>query len=108
FPTFFLVFRRPPTSPLFPYTSLFRSCNTVRESVSLSRIQTSVAKEDAHVSRTLQQVLQEREALAAPELIDDLGDGKLECHACGQDRKSTRLNSSHVASSYAVFCLKKK
>src|SRR5690625_6578113 len=30
------------------------------------------------------------------------------CRGCGQDRKSTRLNSSHVAISYAVFCLKKK
>src|SRR5437870_10105222 len=35
-------------------------------------------------------------------------DGRLPCAAAGKDRKSTRLNSSHVAISYAVFCLKKK
>src|SRR5437588_5746461 len=74
------MIRRPPRSTLFPYTTLFRSWET------------------------------------------PLGDGRpgwhLECSAMSmellgetfdiQDRKSTRLNSSHTVISYAVFCLKKK
>src|SRR5690625_6590436 len=48
-------------------------------------------------------------ATAIPEAYGGLGLGHLElCLLAKEDRKSTRLNSSHVASSYAVFCLKKK
>src|SRR3712207_7664011 len=95
---FFLMIRRPPRSTLFPYTTLFRS--------------------------------QERDA--EPGRVGNEEDGALERRACGrgerqdpaendpdarrpadgedrpQDRKSTRLNSSHANISYAVFCLKKK
>src|SRR5437870_6622786 len=84
------MIRPPPRSTLFPYTTLFRS-----------------------------------EVIA--DELDVLGSGVMgltikcaRCHShkydpipqrdydCGRDRKSTRLNSSHVAISYAVFCLKKK
>src|SRR6266496_6004590 len=75
---FFLMIRRPPRSTLFPYTTLFRSGPPAW-------------RELAH-------------RLPAGDL-DRHGRAR---HKLGQDRKSTRLNSSHVEISYAVFCLKKK
>src|SRR5437870_9470662 len=75
---FFLLLRRPPRSTLFPYTTLFRS---------------SVAR----VARRLK--------AAATVIHQSTSDGAPDYF---RDRKSTRLNSSHVAISYAVFCLKKK
>src|SRR5690554_6966909 len=85
--------RRPPRSTLFPYTTLFRSGETVP-------------------------------AEAAELVLDGDGtlwvgsshtsdwwtyrDGRLRSGSAAPDRKSTRLNSSHVRISYAVFCLKKK
>src|SRR2546422_5251761 len=81
------MIRRPPRSTLFPYTTLFRSL-----------------AEDLIV----------REELASEGLTDDGDFGRprvvLHCKtaATQQDRKSTRLNSSHGYISYAVFCLKKK
>src|SRR3712207_8185656 len=84
------MIRRPPRSTLFPYTTLFRS--------SLQRL----------VERRLEQP--RAQALVQ---LDELGDLRRELrHVLGddrlQDRKSTRLNSSHANISYAVFCLKKK
>src|SRR5438270_8887307 len=79
------MFRRPPRSTLFPYTTLFRS-------------------ESARNPHSLEDII---EAIGG-EAIDYAG--KTRC--CGfhiqLDRKSTRLNSSHSQISYAVFCLKKK
>src|SRR5690349_24492396 len=75
---FFLMIRRPPRSTLFPYTTLFRSI----------------------VAHPLLPVTTSGAARTQPyglKRLLDLG-----------DRKSTRLNSSHVEISYAVFCLKKK
>src|SRR3989454_2678478 len=88
---FFLMIRRPPRSTLFPYTTLFRS---------------------------------EGNGQARRRLLEGLGGGGLPgpgrrvlLRAAGRgtrgdrpprDRKSTRLNSSHLVISYAVFCLKKK
>src|SRR3712207_9252525 len=93
---FFLMIRRPPRSTLFPYTTLFRS-NDFRA----SKIMEDRAR--GH----------EKIEFATPYVVDEvLGaeDGKLTGvrlrHV--QDRKSTRLNSSHANISYAVFCLKKK
>src|SRR5256885_8507387 len=74
------MIRRPPRSTLFPYTTLFRS--RIRERSAQSR------------AAYLEQV----DAMAArPPGAQSMG-----------DRKSTRLNSSHLVISYAVFCLKKK
>src|SRR5436189_4177719 len=76
------MLRRPPRSTLFPYTTLFRSG--------------------------------EQAVLAVPQLLDDESvrqqqeDLALALVIQQLDRKSTRLNSSHRCSSYAVFCLKKK
>src|SRR2546430_10087241 len=75
---FFLMIRRPPRSTLFPYTTLFRSL-----------------RRRATVDRHVGDARRERTAHAEDLLVDE-------------DRKSTRLNSSHSQISYAVFCLKKK
>src|SRR3712207_6913374 len=86
--SFFLMIRRPPRSTLFPYTTLFRS--EVPAPARVLRV----------VHRTHVQGRDVRLQLA------QVGDPLLERHP--EDRKSTRLNSSHANISYAVFCLKKK
>src|SRR2546430_12169878 len=80
------MIRRPPRSTLFPYTTLFRSRVSGRPAE-----QDLAGREHARGRRVLR--------LARVRLRDDAG---------FQDRKSTRLNSSHSQISYAVFCLKKK
>src|SRR5947209_10585943 len=78
---------RPPTSTLFPYTTLFRSIFEPRR---------------RHVQRG------DRAGLDLCE-VEEIVDQREKIHAGGiEDRKSTRLNSSHANISYAVFCLKKK
>src|SRR5256885_11063484 len=84
---FFLMIRRPPRSTLFPYTTLFRS--SVDDERAVLGHERNVAEEDFLFLR----VAHEEEVF--------FGDIPL-------DRKSTRLNSSHLVISYAVFCLKKK
>src|SRR5437867_9725946 len=87
------MLRRPPSSTLFPYTTLFRS--TLRQ---LGRFgQRIIRNDDAVVILVpLPQAFEDLDRLVDRRWIDD------------QDRKSTRLNSSHRTISYAVFCLKKK
>src|SRR5256885_7277054 len=80
------MIRRPPRSTLFPYTTLFRSDR--ERDVVQRRHAPPAAREEARILR------------AAPEHLRQMLDF--------QDRKSTRLNSSHLVISYAVFCLKKK
>src|SRR3712207_8146397 len=93
------MIRRPPRSTLFPYTTLFRSGNSPRQT---SRYIRTVCKTEqrgekrygtgaGHIQRHHQQT------------------GRQDWSRIGnRDRKSTRLNSSHANISYAVFCLKKK
>src|SRR5699024_12855335 len=78
---FFLLLPPPPSSPLFPYTTLFRSrfCDIKRRVI-------------IRMIRHFRNILNMFHGIVAIE----------------QDRKSTRLNSRHVSISYAVFCLKKK
>src|SRR3712207_7132997 len=85
------MIRRPPRSTLFPYTTLFRSGVKVNHLTYLG---------DATVGTN-----------------SNIGAGTITCNydgfskhrtVIGEDRKSTRLNSSHANISYAVFCLKKK
>src|SRR2546430_15401180 len=86
---FFLMIRRPPRSTLFPYTTLFRSTDaTVFCAVEGRGISTIGEKTFTWGPRDI---------FVAPSW-----------HPVSQDRKSTRLNSSHSQISYAVFCLKKK
>src|SRR5256885_12428749 len=73
------MIRRPPRSTLFPYTTLFRSPPEVRLGKDSNRIYSSVTRVKTAPARLF-----------------------------SADRKSTRLNSSHLVISYAVFCLKKK
>src|SRR5258705_8100565 len=99
---FFLMIRRPPRSTLFPYTTLFRSCgHRTRLGGRLGRLGPLLrrrrdqwrAAPAGHQPRAVeQQHLLPRLRGAEPPA----------------DRKSTRLNSSHLGISYAVFCLKKK
>src|SRR5690349_22000652 len=83
------MIRRPPRSTLFPYTTLFRS---------------------GGLDVAVDQLLLVDDVQAAGDLAaqaEDLGDRRAG-RPPHPDRKSTRLNSSHVEISYAVFCLKKK
>src|SRR5256886_7998695 len=96
------MIRRPPRSTLFPYTTLFRSLHASRD-------------EDAGIGPVRVRAADEREAhLAAVEVPGQRQVGAARDQrqrALGlvdEDRKSTRLNSSHSQISYAVFCLKKK
>src|SRR2546426_9565298 len=78
---FFLMIRRPPRSTLFPYTTLFRS--------------EILLDTGRHVQRRF----------VVCDAIERCHEAR---HRIRLDRKSTRLNSSHLVISYAVFCLKKK
>src|SRR3989442_5200673 len=93
------MIRRPPRSTLFPYTTLFRS-NLARLRGAHRHLVDLLAEGDPAHRRAVQE--EERDVLHAA-----LGGG-LRRDGQHVDRKSTRLNSSHVRISYAVFCLKKK
>src|SRR5439155_23831931 len=83
--------------PHAPDTALVRFCRALDEAGVLDRVDIAVPGDRARAS----QLLAVREAVPAAEPAS--GPGQAD-----EDRKSTRLNSSHVAISYAVFCLKKK
>src|SRR5437667_8252118 len=91
---FFIVIRRLPRSTLFPYTTLFRSYRPCR-----GRDGAGNAPACSH--RSLQRV---HHHPASPPRSEPVG----RLRRASSDRKSTRLNSSHITISYAVFCLKKK
>src|SRR5258707_11631167 len=90
------MIRRPPRSTLFPYTTLFRSRPG------------DVVGDDGHdrYSRHADENLREQRARTHHQF--EMSDEGEEHADAEQDRKSTRLNSSHANISYAVFCLKKK
>src|SRR5256885_11201816 len=95
---FFLMIRRPPRSTLFPYTTLFRSLLPVRPDHGRRRLPARQSEPDrCRHRRRPDQYLPLRHLSATA----DIGQAVV-------DRKSTRLNSSHLVISYAVFCLKKK
>src|SRR5690242_21592530 len=77
------MIRRPPRSTLFPYTTLFRSREIDQHFPGPGGLRVGVGDHDHFL------------------VLEDAREGQ-------QDRKSTRLNSSHMSISYAVFCLKKK
>src|SRR5947209_19005341 len=79
---FFLIIRRPPSSTLFPYTTLFRSklVRTLAVACAVSTAAQTASAQSTYPDKPIHFI----------------------------DRKSTRLNSSHANISYAVFCLKKK
>src|SRR5690348_17843607 len=94
------MIRRPPRSTLFPYTTLFRSPNGLTRSQIVERMAGRASLIGALAKKytvRLYRFGSTPEAAALPTDAKQL-----------QDRKSTRLNSSHPSISYAVFCLKKK
>src|SRR5256885_11928483 len=94
------MIRRPPRSTLFPYTTLFRS----RQVMFGRGVGELVHGHVDAVPGAVDEAVDGGEARAR---LDDQGPGP--GHARGpRDRKSTRLNSSHLVISYAVFCLKNK
>src|SRR3712207_8551422 len=87
------MIRRPPRSTLFPYTTLFRSIMRLGEGEARGEErEVTILFADVRGFTTMS------EQLTGPEVVEQLN----------EDRKSTRLNSSHANISYAVFCLKKK
>src|SRR5205085_10391032 len=99
---FSLLIPRPPTSTLFPYTTLFRSHDILFPNVRVEEgamVENSLLFEGVTVGEGAQLrrcIVDKHVAIPAGEQIGF------------EDRKSTRLNSSHSQISYAVFCLKKK
>src|SRR3989440_11846864 len=99
---FFLMIRRPPRSTLFPYTTLFRS-QLLSQTVELLRGERA---DDAVLDLAELAVARRGEVVAHVSAAASLSDEQRT--RLTEDRKSTRLNSSHDQISYAVFCLKKK
>src|SRR5438874_10623110 len=100
--------RRPPAATLFPYTTLFRSRFGERDEVKLRRIAGAFLQVDLEDRLPgLGRGEVHKEDLVEAALAEQFrGEGLDVVGGRGQeDRKSTRLNSSHVESSYAVFCL---
>src|SRR2546430_4535745 len=102
------MIRRHPRSPLFPYTTLFRSSNFGQllekadlDKPALEKALNSLAKDG--FARVFETRKEEADPFAAEDDFDFTAPSKMP--ASTQDRKSTRLNSSHSQISYAVFCL---
>src|SRR3712207_8175771 len=88
---FILMMRRPPRSTLFPYTTLFRS---------------AAASRGDHQPLVTEPLVREAESVAL--VPDQVRRGDADVAQLDEDRKSTRLNSSHANISYAAFCLKQQ
>src|SRR5690242_21604583 len=93
------MIRPPPTSTLFPYTTLFRSQRPGDVLAHQRRGILAPRRQRGQHLRRARRVAECHGDVAQPAHVADAVDG---------DRKSTRLNSSHMSISYAVFCLKKK
>src|SRR2546426_7285936 len=96
------MIRRPPRSTLFPYTTLFRSRRDEGARESEPWLPEAFRKREAVEEK------HDRPRLAGDVEEDRSNDPSEESAPVDPDRKSTRLNSSHLVISYAVFCLKKK
>src|SRR3989442_13382534 len=101
---FFLMIRRPPRSTLFPYTTLFRSPLTRTKQGFELQFGVNHLATFALTSLLLPKLAETPGARVVVTSSIAHMSGKIDW----EDRKSTRLNSSHVRISYAVFCLKKK
>src|SRR5256885_6887473 len=102
------MIRRPPRSTLFPYTTLFRSRVRLQPPDAARR----AGEDELILAREPPQRKteeREREAIETVRRTPIAADrrSRAEVQVQPQDRKSTRLNSSHLVISYAVFCLKK-
>src|SRR5205814_9340803 len=96
--SYHLILRPPPRSTLFPYTTLFRSGRRLRRSFHrVHRITPNCASRSIGLCST-----------APTRRPGGMPHSAANGSGASLDRKSTRLNSSHLGISYAVFCLKKK
>src|SRR3712207_8549042 len=102
------MIRRPPRSTLFPYTTLFRSLAEInarldadRGRVASGRLRRRAQEVELGPRRLVRCHLREPAVADSPDPLDP----RVRRAADPEDRKSTRLNSSHANISYAVFCL---
>src|SRR3712207_8817822 len=101
------MIRRPPTSTLFPYTTLFRSTLRRPALVSEGAPATRALAAFKRSGLPLALVIDERGHIEGLVTLTDVLEALVRVTNPSIDRKSTRLNSSHANISYAVFCLKK-
>src|SRR5256885_4953615 len=94
------MIRRPPRSTLFPYTTLFQSVPLIA-AITAARYRMSAVASFTRLSPSRIVTARRGRPNRFATAVADTASG-------GEDRKSTRLNSSHLVISYAVFCLKKK
>src|SRR5256885_5128240 len=101
------MIRRPPRSTLFPYTTLFRSLDAIGidRAVLINYVAPEVMGFTPEVNSFVANYVKED-----PRRLIPCGSvhPRHTTNVLAEDRKSTRLNSSHLVISYAVFCLKKK
>src|SRR3989454_10968633 len=102
------MIRRPPRSTLFPYTTLFRSVEIIvplpADTMDIAR---EITKKEKRLKELTAQLKQDEKKLSNPDFVtkvppDVLKKTKARHEECRIDRKSTRLNSSHLVISYAV------
>src|SRR5690606_42128322 len=106
-PLFSGTTRAPPRSPLFPYTTLFRS--GLPQHLGVQLIGAALDLVGVLEEEVDDLLAVDLDAVLLGLLLEGVGDAVLPIdQGAVEDRKSTRLNSSHVKISYAVFCLKKK
>src|SRR2546426_9404548 len=102
------MIRRPPRSTLFPYTTLFRSLTARKATTAVVEI--GIAATDPRAARHFAAALVPELRRLPSDLVREVDDDDLPMRRFVwevRDRKSTRLNSSHLVISYAVFFLKK-
>src|SRR3712207_7538865 len=99
------MIRRPPRSTLFPYTTLFRSGSGVVPAVGVDEL---LGDDVEEVPGQLEPPALGGRLVERDQALGQVGVVLEHAGVPAEDRKSTRLNSSHANISYAVFCLKKK
>src|SRR5256885_11165296 len=101
------MIRRPPRSTLFPYTTLFRSIPVYNEADTVARVVARLRSVPLEVELV---AIDDASTDGSADILDGLcREGRLDRVVRHErDRKSTRLNSSHLVISYAVFCLQKE
>src|SRR2546430_13519682 len=97
------MIRRPPRSTLFPYTTLFRSLDG-----DLGHVEHPLGEVVVRVERAAVHIRGPEQPAVLIQLLEGERRRAQRDHLVESDRKSTRLNSSHSQTTYAVFCLQKK
>src|SRR5690606_39543836 len=106
--SFAVASRRPPGSTLFPYTTLFRSAPRPWAFYPGAQVDPDARRRLKKQQENYRDLVREQRKMEweAARRARELQAAGQPCDDCPPDRKSTRLNSSHVKISYAVFCLK--